>query len=362
LLEYSPGVFYGTNTAGGIGQGVMFSFEPATSTYTRLWTFQTASGSVCYSSLKLASNGLVYGMTSAGGTNGKGVIFAYDPSIPTYTAVHQLDASSLATPYTGLMEDPVGQLNGTCSAGGAFSLGALFRLNISTNAVSILANMGDSNGAYPWGRLTRASNGMFYGVTSGGGTSNSGVLFSYDPATSTYTKLVDFGPTNGRYPFGKLTLVGNILYGLCSQGGTSSGGTLFSFDIGSNTFTVLQNLTAATGTNPQAGMIQASNGQLYGTCSEGGTGFGTLFRYVIATNTLTVVRSLTNADGSTPVADMMEASNGMLYGTLSEGGSFGSGSLYRIDPTTNTFTRLADFDASLGSGPSGEMAEIGGTL
>ena len=43
----------------------------------------------------------------------------------------------------------------------------------------------------------QASDGKLYGMTSNGGSSGNGVIFSFDPSSSTYTKLKDFDNTNG---------------------------------------------------------------------------------------------------------------------------------------------------------------------
>ena len=42
------------------------------------------------------------------------------------------------------------------------------------------------------GSLIQASDGKLYGMTSHGGSNGYGVIFSFDPSTSTYTKLKDF--------------------------------------------------------------------------------------------------------------------------------------------------------------------------
>ena len=58
----------------------------------------------------------------------------------------------------------------------------------------------NTNGRNPPGHLTRAGDGKLYGMTSLGGSTNGGVIFSFDPSSSTYTKLKDFDTVNGRNP------------------------------------------------------------------------------------------------------------------------------------------------------------------
>ena len=59
-----------------------------------------------------------------------------------------------------------------------------------------------------------------YGMTGRGGSNDAGVIFSFDPAASTYTKLMDFDYANGRYPYGSLVQASDgKLYGMTSEGG-----------------------------------------------------------------------------------------------------------------------------------------------
>src|SRR5215218_4665149 len=109
---------------------------------------------------------------------------------------------------------------GMTAEGGSHSLGTIFSINPSTGSFQNLWNFDSTNGATPTGRLLQASNGKLYGLTSLGGFHNMGVLFSYDTATATYTKLLDFDTTFGAYPLGSLIQASNgALYGMTSQGG-----------------------------------------------------------------------------------------------------------------------------------------------
>ena len=59
----------------------------------------------------------------------------------------------------------------------------------------------NTNGANPYGSLMQASDGKLYGMTTNGGSSTLGVIFSFDPSSSTYTKLKDYDGANGANPF-----------------------------------------------------------------------------------------------------------------------------------------------------------------
>ena len=68
----------------------------------------------------------------------------------------------------------------------------------------------------PYGSLMQASDGKLYGMTTNGGSSSdNGVIFSFDPSSSTYTKLKDFDNTNGANPYGSLMQASDgKLYGM----------------------------------------------------------------------------------------------------------------------------------------------------
>ena len=78
-MQASDGKLYGTYT-GGSDSGVIFSFDPSASTYTKLHDFVGTDGASPKSSLMQASDGKLYGMTTGGGSSNLGVIFSYDIS------------------------------------------------------------------------------------------------------------------------------------------------------------------------------------------------------------------------------------------------------------------------------------------
>jgi uncharacterized repeat protein (TIGR03803 family) len=86
----------------------------------------------------------------------------------------------------------------------ASGAGVIFSYDPNTPAYIKLADFDNTNGASPSGIFMQASNGKLYGTTLSGGFSNSGVIFSYDPNTSAYKKLVDIGYTNATSPSGSL--------------------------------------------------------------------------------------------------------------------------------------------------------------
>src|SRR5687768_11658908 len=156
LASLQAQTLYGTTFNGGNGgAGTINKFIPAANNLIVAKSFEDIAGHPYYTNLVQASNGKLYGMTPVGGSRGTGVIFSYDPSSSTYTK---------------------------------------------------LIDFG-SQGANPYGSLMQASNGKLYGMTynTRGGEYSSGVIFSYDPSSNTYTKLKDFDYENeGANPYGSL--------------------------------------------------------------------------------------------------------------------------------------------------------------
>ena len=97
----SNGLFYGTTLNGGTNlEGIIFSFNPATNALTDVANFNFTNGASPTGSLTLGSNGLFYGTTTFGGTNGDGTIFSFDPGISS-TPVPEPDVN-LALGVTAL--------------------------------------------------------------------------------------------------------------------------------------------------------------------------------------------------------------------------------------------------------------------
>jgi uncharacterized repeat protein (TIGR03803 family) len=78
------------------------------------------------------------------------------------------------------------------------------------------------------------NNGLFYGTTLFGGSSNNGTIFSFNHTGNVLSSLASFNGSNGRVPGASLTLgPDGLFYGTTFQGGSSDAGTIFSFDAGS---------------------------------------------------------------------------------------------------------------------------------
>ena len=335
--------------------------------YTKLLDFagDTNGSYPGFSNLMQASDGMLYGMTENGGAYNVGVLFQYNPSTSTYTK--KLDFADTITngsnPTGSLIQASDGMLYGMTYSGGADSVGVLFQYNPSTSTYTKKLDFADTtNGSYPYGSLMQASDGMLYGMTTFGGANGYGVLFQYNPSTSTYTKKLDFaGTTNGSYPAGSLMQASDgMLYGMTGEGGANNLGVLFQYNPSTSTYTKKLDFAGANnGSGPWGSLKQASDGMLYGMTNDGGAyNLGVLFQYNPSTNTYTKKLDFDTTNGSYPHGDLMQASDGMLYGMTENGGAYNMGVLFQYNPSTSTYTKKLDFAGTTnGSLPLGSLMQ-----
>jgi len=131
----------------------------------------------------------------------------------------------------------------------------------------VLHNFNNTDGSHPYGSIIQASDGNFYGTTRLGGSSGYGVVYKITPA-GVYKVIFNFKAfgagsdpfaglvqaTDGKF-YGATTGPGNILYQITSAG----------------TYTILYTFTPTTGQLPFVSLFQNTNGILYGDTAGGGT-------------------------------------------------------------------------------------------
>lgn len=187
---------------------------------------------------------------------------------------------------------------------------------------------GGTDGSQPLAGLT-VLNGVLYGTTASGGTSNDGTVFEVTPSGSEHVVYSFKGSADGAFPQASLIVVNGILYGTTSRGGASNDGTVFDVSQSGTEHVVYSFKGGADGWFPEANLF-AANGILYGTTYFGGSGCnsggcGTVFKITMS-GTETVLYSFKGGtDGAGPSGGVI-AVNGRLYGTTL-GGSVSNSSL-----------------------------------
>jgi len=360
---------WGTTRAGGnSNNGTIFKTDANGDNHTVVYAFPFSNegGAPKYTKLCKASNGKLYGMTNTGGANNEGVIFSYDPDTEIYNKEFDFDdINSGKWPTASLVEVNDGKLYGMTSQGGTYNYGILFSFDPTTSVFSKKIDFdGTNRGRAPYGSLIQANNGKLYGMTLYGGTVSSigyGVLFEYDPITDIFVKKIDFdGLNKGTAPYGSLLQANdNKLYGMTTAGGANNMGVVFSFDLTASTFTKVIDFDGANnGRSPYGSLIQANDGKLYGMTYLGGiNGFGILFSYdYTTTNFVKELDFDLTITGGRPYGDLIQLNNDKLYGMNSIGGSNNKGVLFSYNPITTTFSNEFNFDGTNnGETPSGSL-------
>ena len=357
LIEFE-GKFYGMTSSGGTSNnGVVFEWDPGTNTLTKKVDFDgTARGSNPYGSLTLFGSKF-YGMTQYGGTNNHGVIFEWDPAANTFTKKVDFDSTARGSNPYGSLTLFGGKFYGMTQYGGTNNHGVIFEWDPGANTFTKKVDFdGTSKGSNPLGSLT-LSGGKFYGLTAGGGASNHGVIFEWDPDTNTFTKKVDLISFNGLYPIGSLTLFGGKFYGMTQFGGASYNGVIFEWDPATNIFAKKVDFDGkAKGKHPQ-GSLTLSGGKFYGMTTEGGTNnTGVIFEWDPGTNAYSQKGDFVDGSQGSYPQGSLTLSGGKFYGMTSAGGTAGGGVIFEWDPGTNTFTPKIDFDGMARGGyPSSSL-------
>lgn len=360
LIRASNGKFYGTATNGGFDDnGVLFQFDTAANKYKALVVFDRKNGSQPYGGVIQAADGKLYGMTQQGGMHDKGVLYSYDIDSSKFRVLHHFkDTLTGNNPFGDLLEVRSGILYGMNSGGGRYNRGVIFSYNTAKDTLIKHFDFNDTLGARPRGSLTLVG-GLLYGVTHEGGTNTGkGAIFSIDTATNVVTLHYSFGSQTGESPMGRMIMAGNgKLYGVAVGGGLTPGnmsgtsGTVFAIDTSNYSFSVIRQFSGvASLANPVGSLVKLNNGKLYGTCSYhiNSPNKGGVYS-IVPNSTYTVERSFSNNDEVSNVSSpLTPLANGKLIGLANRGGThINRGTIYMFDTTSKVPTTLLEFGTSL---------------
>jgi len=130
-----------------------------------------------------------FGLTRLGGANNLGTVFKTDGTGANCTILKDLVPTDGTQPQGALIKATDGKLYGLTSAGGAsFSYGTIFQFDPIANIYTKKVNFNSINGDGPKGSLIQATDGNMYGMTFYGGTNDLGVIFQYNPISNTLVK------------------------------------------------------------------------------------------------------------------------------------------------------------------------------
>ena len=239
--DLTSGIMYGTTYDGGNSNcGVVYQVVQSNGNWTESVIYSLSSSSGCNSQTAVREDSLgdLYGATVTGGQYGYGTVFTLTPDNGGWTesVLHSFSSGSDGAYGSGIDLSPAGIIFGVTSAGGSHGDGVAFELSKSGavwNETILHDFTGEPDGATPYGAHLNVHSNAIYGTTEFGGSSNHGSVFKLAPSGNTWTESVMHsfsGKPDGEFPETGLAFDSktDTLYGSTAQGGTENLGAVFS--------------------------------------------------------------------------------------------------------------------------------------
>src|SRR5262245_54064199 len=178
VIKGSAGALYGTTETGGISGGTVFKVNENGSGLRTLHSFNLDDGDYSFpvAAPLEGSDGALYGTAADGGAHFAGMVFKVNKDGTGYVRLHEFGQTDGAHPYGALAEGSDGALYGTTTEGGANDRGVIFKLNKDGTGFLKLHDFNGSDGDSHSAGLIAGSDGALYG-TAGGGAYGYGVAF-----------------------------------------------------------------------------------------------------------------------------------------------------------------------------------------
>lgn len=126
-------------------------------------------------------DGNFYLTVNSGDNAPDGSVLSVSPEGNT-TVLHLFNGADGSHPTSAPIRAKDGWLYGTCATGGAHNQGVIYRMQPEGGSYEVLYHFdGKARGAWPRSGLLQASDGRLYGRAGGGGTHDSGVVYSFSP-------------------------------------------------------------------------------------------------------------------------------------------------------------------------------------
>jgi uncharacterized repeat protein (TIGR03803 family) len=175
------GNIYGTTYDGGAsGGGVVYELNPA-GQVTVLYNFTGgADGGQPSAGVIHDSDGVLFGTTFGGGASSYGTVYRLDTA-GKETVLHSFPGGGQGRqPAAGVIQDPVGNLYGTTPRAGAAGCGVVYKLDPPADYTVLYSFKCGSDGRQPDAGVIRDSAGNLYGTTIAGGKYSFGVVFKLE--------------------------------------------------------------------------------------------------------------------------------------------------------------------------------------
>ena len=357
VVRDAGGNLYGTTSSeGAFGFGTAFRIS-ACGELTTLHDFSAEEGAASRAPLLLARDGHLYGTTAGVYWNDEtpmfeivhpGAVFRLTRS-GEYTTLHRFQATEGAQPLAGLMQASDGHLYGTTSAVQDPGLihpynltwGTVFRITTG-GEYTLLHTFARVDGGNPLGRLVQAKDGLLYGTTAFAsewqGLSTPGTVFRI-ALDGTFASLWTFSPgLDGMDPHtGLVEGADGKLYGTTYSSARSGWGTFFSITT-AGVLTTLHPFIAGEGPASTSPVLAADGGFYLGTSHA--------LLHIATNGQVQTASKLGYLDGARPYPGLLLGRDGAFYGTTLEGGPLGGGTIFRLT-ARGQLTTLHGFAANV---------------
>jgi len=188
-LIFNGGFLFGMTAFGGANDmGTIFKIMPDGTMYSKLLDFDGASNGKAPLGYLISDGTFLYGMTSEGGSGNLGCLFKIMPDGTGYSKLLDFTgATNGGNPYGSLIAEG-GMLYGMTTFGGTNNMGVIFKILSNGTGYAKVLDFSGADGNNPIGTLI--SDGTFlYGMAYQGGTNNFGAIFKnqiYQPVPNQF--------------------------------------------------------------------------------------------------------------------------------------------------------------------------------
>ncbi len=356
-LIHSGGKLWGVTQFGGEGSGVIFTLDTDGSNYQVVHKFQKLSGKSPLGAL-LDVGGVLWGTTNEGGENGVGLVFSIKNDGSDFMVHHNFDGIEGSGPI-GALTFANSKIWGTSNYGGSYGGGTIFNIETDGTGFATVHHFGlNTDGRNPPVALTHASS-KIWGMTTNGGSSGSGTIFSLNEDGTGYSIEHNF-TQNLTISAGQLLEHGGKLWGTTSNGGANIWyGVVFSINTDGSGYTTVYDFDLTSGAYPKAGLV-ISNNRFWGHTNGGGSSSkGVVFSLALDGSDYQVEHTFTGSDGDFSDSKKLLVDGNKLWGLRTYGGTSMEGTVFSIDNDGTNFTKAHDFGSSDGIAPSSSILKVG---
>ena len=311
---------------------------------------EVAGGANPVAGLIQLPDGKLCGTLINGGANGRGGVFCIDWEGDNYELIHSFENmgnNSWPTSTGGFLTFYEGKIYGITSNGGSGGKGTVFRLNKDGSDFEVIHSFTGFDGSEPLSKLTIGPDEKIYGTTGKGGQDGAGTTFRMNTDGTDFKVLWSFdGEESTMNSAGVFYGSDGVIYG-STFGAPWSSADFYRIDPDGNNFEYIYHFPTINSGTPMYAPLEGSDGKIYGVgliasqsvyrLNKNGSGFETLHTF----------------GDVNPGGSMIEAVNGKIYGTTLDGGNSDDGFIFRMNKDGSGYSTFYTFKGPPDSGSYG---------